>query len=406
MGKKLYNSQEWEVKCLYTNIKNDVYNEIDTDCINYIKIINSLETYVPTVVIRFIDKGYALLNNLNTNGTYVRLLMVEPKQTYNEEEITLDCSLIVNDIKIISINQQFATFEIYCTYVTDIELSKNIMYSNNKEQGKISPYTIIEDVVSQLNCEFDYNYVDTSQRIDFITSQNMTVKHIIDYCLEMGVSKKDPPTYFLTRILDNTCMLFNQYSTNDYILDICNDNLVFLTEGNGETNNDLGRYVDKLIGNMPNGGINNMKLLSTYKFNEFDHNKRKWSQIIYNGKMISSLLNNINNNSGVITEITAPVNLQDYDHLVKSYPNFSQHNMYYTFRDLEVGTKNIQFFIFGNLSREAGQTIILKTQKEQLRPELNGIWTIYSCVHKWEDTMYTNDITCYRTITQKPIVNA
>jgi len=329
--------------------------------------------------------------------------MVEPKQSYNNEEITLECDLIVNNIKILSINQQFAKFEVECVYTTAIELSKNIMYSNNKEQGQISPYKIIGDVLNRVDCSFDNNYTDTSQRIDLITSQNTRIKNIIDYCLELGVSKNDPPTYFLTRILDNVCMLYNQLSTNDYIIDICNDNLVFLTEGTGKTNNDMGRFIDKLISDMPMGGLNSMKLLSTYKFNEFNHNTRTWSQTVYNGNMISNLLNDFGDISeSYINDIMAPRNLLDYNNLVKSYPNFSQHKMYNTFRELELRTKNIEFFITGNLSREVGQIINLIVEKKELQPELNGAWTIYSCIHTWEDNMYMNDITCYRTLSQKP----
>lgn len=50
---------------------------------------------------------------------------------------------------------------------------------------------------------FDNNYVDTSKTIDLITSQTMNAKDIIDYCLRQGVSEKDPPTYFITRLLDS-----------------------------------------------------------------------------------------------------------------------------------------------------------------------------------------------------------
>jgi len=67
MSKKKYNSQDWEVQCFYTNIKNDNFSEIDADCITYIEIINTLESYTPIVKIHFIDKGYILLNKLNTS---------------------------------------------------------------------------------------------------------------------------------------------------------------------------------------------------------------------------------------------------------------------------------------------------------------------------------------------------
>lgn len=406
MIKKTYNSQEWEIECYYTNLKDNKVSLISSDSIVYIKIVNTLENYIPSITMRFIDKGYELLNNLNTSGTFIKLKMIEPLQTYNTEQVELDITMIVNDIKILSIDQQLVKFEVQCTHVHDMELSKNIIYSNNKEQGQISPYKVISDVVNQTDCYLDEDYVDTSQRIDFITSQSMMVKDVIRYCLEKGVSHKDPPTYFFTRLLDQDCVLFNMFSDYHWMNQVCNDPLVFLTNGNDSTDNSMGRFIDSVISNMPNGGINSMKLLSTYQFNEYDHNKRLWTQKIYNGKMLSKLLNSIEEiDPNILNNIMAPVGTTDYNHLVKNFPNFSQHKIYNTFRDLELLTKNISFLVFGNLSRDCGQLINLKVEKEELKPQLAGSWTIYSCVHIWEDVTYMNDITCYRTVQLKPVEN-
>ena len=70
MSKKIYNTQDWDIRCFYTNIKNDVAGEIDANNIVYIKIINTLEQYVPIIIIRVIDNGYELLKYLNTNRNY------------------------------------------------------------------------------------------------------------------------------------------------------------------------------------------------------------------------------------------------------------------------------------------------------------------------------------------------
>lgn len=76
--------------------------------------------------------------------------------------------------------------------------------------------------MAKIQFEFDSEYIDTSQRIDFISSQNMNAMDIIDYCLRMGVSEKDPPTYFLTRFSDNKSMLFNMKSQSQHLLNIVN----------------------------------------------------------------------------------------------------------------------------------------------------------------------------------------
>lgn len=148
-----------------------------------------------------------------------------------------------------------------------------------------------------------------------------------------------------------------------------------------------------------------MKLLSTHKFNDFDHNTRKWAQTIYNRNMISNLICQIDSsNETYLTNLMFPLDVTDYNNLIQSFPNFSQHQMYTTFRNIELTTKNISFVLVGSLQRDAGQIIYLKTENTNLKPELNGIWAIYGCIHTWDNGIYTNDITCYKTIQQTAIM--
>jgi hypothetical protein len=43
-----------------------------------------------------------------------------------------------------------------------------------------------------------------------ITSQSMNAMDIIDYCLHMAVSEKDPPAYFITNLLETKAYLISQ----------------------------------------------------------------------------------------------------------------------------------------------------------------------------------------------------
>ena len=115
-------------------------------------------------------------------------------------------------------------------HINFINLKKNITYATNKENGPISPYKIISDVVTKSGCDFDNNYVDTSQRINFITAQNMNVNDTIEYCLDLGVSKKDPPMYFMTRLRDNKCMLMNLSTSNKNLIMDSNAYLIIQTK--------------------------------------------------------------------------------------------------------------------------------------------------------------------------------
>lgn len=144
-----------------------------------------------------------------------------------------------------------------------------------------------------------------------------------------------------------------------------------------------------------------MKCLSTHVFNDFDHNSRTWSQKIYTANNIIKVLSNI---TGVDQEhVFMSLDIMNKSDLNLNYSNFEHFKMYDVFRDLELGSNNLQFTTFGELSRDAGQFIYLNVKNQNLYSELFGLWNIYRCAHIWEGQTYTNDIVCYRTINQKSI---
>lgn len=174
-----------------------------TENITYISITNSLESWVPTVLLRYNDFNYSASKFLRANSTVLYVELVEPVQADKSEPTTLVKTFIVNNIRQDTQNREYISYEIEGQDLHMSDLIKNVNYSNDKTQGKLSPYKIISDIANRIGYTFDDEYVDTSKKIDLITSQTMNAMDIIDYCLRMGVSEKDPPTYFITRLLDS-----------------------------------------------------------------------------------------------------------------------------------------------------------------------------------------------------------
>lgn len=399
---KLYNSQRWEIYALLTDLYNNKTIPLFVDNINSIIITNDLECYSPTIRLKYVDFGFTLSQYFRPNGMILDITLVQPQKEFESESVQLPGKFIINDLKILSQTREIISYEFIGTHVNSTKLIKNINYANNKEQGKLSPYQIISNILTLINYPLVPDFVDTTQKIDFISSQSMSVKDMINYCLHMGVSEFDPPTYFLHRLLDNKAVLLNQKTDlnimkNDYNLGL----QVFTDEGTSLS--DLSLQAGNIISNVTVGGIINMKCLSTHVFNDFDHNNRKWTQKSYTAKGISKLLSDI---TGIDQErVFMPLELMDQSELHLSYPNFEQSKMYDVFRDLELGSNNLQFTIFGELSRDAGQYILLNVQNQNLKSNIFGLWNIYRCAHIWAGHTYTNDIVCYRTINQKTKTN-
>ena len=77
--------------------------------------------------------------------------------------------------------------------------------------------------------------------------------------------------------------------------------------------------------------------------------------------------------------------------------------MYLFLRELQLGTNTITFNVLGNVTRDAGQYVNLACSNEAQIPKYEGLWHIYSCEHRWEGKMYTNELVCYRTFQIIPL---
>ena len=53
----------------------------------------------------------------------------------------------------------------------------------------------------------------------------------------------------------------------------------------------------------------------------------------------------------------------------------------------------------------AGQFIVLDSGDERLRSVYEGIWNIYSCIHRFENGQYNTDLVCYSTYTYNVNLN-
>ena len=81
-----------------------------------------------------------------------------------------------------------------------LRLLEHVNYSTNHDIEGISPFQIIYDILGKINMEYVKLPYDTDQKIQFISGKNMEALDIIDYCLHRSISKKTPPTYYMTQL--------------------------------------------------------------------------------------------------------------------------------------------------------------------------------------------------------------
>lgn len=249
---KLYNSQRWEIYATINDLFHNKKIPLILNNINRIIITNDLECYSPTIELSYIDYGFTLSKYFRPNGMVLELIMIQPKKDFEEKSFELSCKFILNDMKILDQSRDTISYNFIGTHINSIQLIKNINYANNKEQGKISPYQIIFNLLNLLNYPANNNYIDTTKKIDFISSQSMTVKDMINYCLHMGVSDYDPPTYFIHKLLDNTAMLINQKTDFNLLLNTYNMSLQIFTD-KGVEESDMAFQANNLISNINTG---------------------------------------------------------------------------------------------------------------------------------------------------------
>jgi hypothetical protein len=411
---RIFNNQSWDMHIQLLDLNNNLTVSLFTERINLLHIYNSLECWSPHILLIYNDYGFVLSKYIKSTGLALKVSIKAPPTDLNEEAsqgVNINNNpefnhiYIVNNVKLVSKNEEMNTYEFNGILNNNLTLIKNFNYATNKETGPVSPYRIISDILNAANYPLNRNYTDTSQKIDFITSQNMTIEDSIRYCLNLGVSKNDPPTYFVHNLIKNEAQLINQCSRLETIYNPYNNKLGIYTK-EGIDNQNLATAVTDISTEAPNGGLLNLQGLSTYEFNNYDHNKRQWKKYVYSSSLMKQTLANITGNEKIYTRIFTPTSMVDEAKLKQSYPNFTYNKMYNILRNLEFCSDTVQFLIFGNLTRDAGQVLSLDVKTDKLYSNLNGLWWIYQCVHKWEDKTYTNDITCYRTMNMKPVLNS
>ncbi len=394
-----YQGVGFEIGLTFFSPHTQTYSQISEREIITIIIDNDLECFNPSVIITYKDINHVFMNSQELVGQYARLVIKQP--TYIDEKTVpkyFDFIVLITNSKIVDFNPKYSVYELHCEHSIVNLLNRHINYATSKELSDISPYQIITNVLNKVGFEVDEDKIaKTTQQIQFITSQDLTVKDIIQYCLAAGVSKNDKPAFFYFNNILNRPYVWNEdLDMKDENRYDANRNLGIMTSDGGDIKSSdlMVRDVVHSNSNPTTMFIQDSGLDITWNF---DQTTRTWSQNIIIPNKIKENLSNVTKEE----EDKAKSNFHVYsynDYYIRHYhPNYDFLNLYSKYRDLYLGTNSLEIMVRGSIIREVGQTVELCCNDDNAMPLLGGIWRMYKVMHIFQANTYTNSLVLFRT---------
>lgn len=350
---KNINTCDWYIDIRLINVSDNIIIELPADQVTYMKFSNSLEYYIPTLVLRLNDKNFRFTKFLKYTNLMLNVDIRQPNLTkdsnHNEPfDVKLNTMYVINNIKTLTIGKHEIIYEFFAEQLNVLNFIKNINYATNKKTIGESPYKIIQDICNKADIVVDSEYSDTDIKINFITSQNMTVIDSIDYCLKMGVfSKSKPPSYFYSRLLDQTSVIFNQDISAKKIIFPIN---MLMMNGLYSSAAPMGNFIQNVSFITEENQSQNLKNFGTKSFHDFDHNTRTWSQTTYSSDNILKTVAKITDNNLIESSVWGKQFFSPQ--YINNFSNYSHYKLYNSLRTIELCSVNLRFDCFGNLNRD------------------------------------------------------
>jgi hypothetical protein len=202
---KIYNDKRWVVRAEIFNMLTNELCAFFTENITSILIRNSIKNFAPSLEFTYKDSQYQLSEYLQNFACLISFLIEAPdiETSFSLSNTRINNSYYLINTTVIDKGRDYISYRFTCIPYQSLLLHNTLNYSNNKTIGKKSPYKIIQEVLNNVGYKFESDFKDTDARIDLISSRTSTVLDIIDYCLHKGISKKCPPTYFFTDIIND-----------------------------------------------------------------------------------------------------------------------------------------------------------------------------------------------------------
>lgn len=181
------NDTSWVINVFAYNEQTNQPFMLPAEKLLQIQFKNSIEQVVPELKMLYRDDGFEFSNFLRFNGLKFYVMIQAGRFSQDLEPIKYSGEYILVNFELKLQKKDYMLYQLTCSHADLLKLVQNVNYSTNKQTltGQVSPYKIILDINNIIQNPFDSNYVETTRKIDFISSQNSSALEIINYCLKM-----------------------------------------------------------------------------------------------------------------------------------------------------------------------------------------------------------------------------
>jgi len=359
---------------------------LEYDNINNLIIGNDVENGTPKLQIQYTDINFQTVSKIEANGKTFIAIDISCPQVTIERGKQLVSAFIIDDIQVMSVENNQATYLITATHSDGVILSNYIDFSVSDE----NPIDILMKVFKKAGLSIVNKQPLPDVKCNHIAGSSDTLNDQCLYLCNMASSTK-AGSYFV---------VYNFFLNKWTIVSTAN------TENTNYQTEDVETFVIPTINDGADKAsiVTNLKQIKvreksesgipSYNIKRYDHIKRSWDTKQILNKMFKS---NINHTG----KFTKPTLSSESDERRRTIYLPTDSDVGRIARNLILYTDAIEFTTMGNLRKEVGGYININSSSVELSKKFGGVWMIAKIDHVINKTGYRCNIVAVRATNLK-----
>ena len=392
------------------NDKRSFSQILDNDKITEYKFTSDLVYPIITGELIFHDIGSYLFSKITADGrTFMTFSLEKVGNTSDGNGISKNLQkfnheFVITNIDMVNRNSEQSIFRI--SFVS-LEWYKFNNYMNYSSEGEKPILEILQNIVKagELDLEPNAETKQVNRSQFFITPTSFNLLDSIRYLLSLAIDSDNGFYFFTHNHIDNRYKIQSLKQLYSNIKTARQDvvktqNIAILPSPFYLPTGIIGRQCIHEIEELNvNGADVNTELLKPFVFETYDYINRKFSPVNINFNNLvgtmpdaqgKSFRNNLNPPLRQLSEISN-FNYQREKDPINSF------DYYFSLTKLFMWTKVIEFKMFGDMERQAGDIVqIVVPEADEFHEKLGGYWYILRVSHEFDKKTYYNYIQACR----------
>lgn len=393
-----------DVEDLPNSDKNSVNQILDNDKVKEYSFTSDLVFPITIGSLVYTDIGSYLFSKISADGRTYLFLSIEKigNETnvvgISQSEQKYEEAFLITNIDMLDRKTEESTFRI--SFVSD-EWYKLNNYFNFSSEGEKPVYQILQNLILagglKLKPNTEVKQVERNQF--FITPTSYNLLDSIRYLLSIGIDPNNGFYFFIRNHIEANYELISlkQLYNNITIDEIPSRNIMILPSKFFYPTGNIGRQaVHELKEINVNGADTNTEMLKPYAFTTYDYVKREFNSINVNfNKLVGTLPDpqstSFNNNLN-----PPPTEISNLNYFREKTP-INTFDYYFSMTKLFMWTNVIEFKIYGDIERKAGEIMFINVPEgDEYNEKIGGYWYILRVKHMFDKKTYYNYIQACR----------